>query len=120
MGIVHHARYLSYMEVARVEWLRRRGVTYADWTRRGMHLPVVEVSVRYRSPARFDDDLDIETSLGEVRAATVRFDFRLVRVPERILCAEGWTRLAHVDGRHALRRITKEIVAELTRPERPA
>lgn len=119
MGIVHHASYLSYMEVARIEWLRRRGVTYADWTQRGRHLPVVEVSLRYRAPARFDDELDVETSLGEVRAATVRFDFRLVRVSDGTLCVEGWTRLAHVDGRHALRRITGEIVEELTRPEIP-
>jgi acyl-CoA thioester hydrolase len=117
MGIVHHARYLSYMEIARVEWLRRRGVSYADWTQRGVHLPVVEVSVRYRAPAHFDEELDVETSLGEVRAASVRFDFQLVRVHDRVLCAEGWTRLAHVDGRHSLRRITKEIVAELARPE---
>ena len=119
MGIVHHASYLSYMEIARVEWLRRRGVTYAAWTQRGRHLPVVEVSVRYRAPAHFDDELDVETSLSEVRAASVRFDFRLVRVGDATLCAEGWTRLAHVDGRHVLRRITGEILAELTRPEIP-
>lgn len=120
MGIVHHASYLSYMEIARVEWLRRRGVTYADWTQRGRHLPVVELSVRYRAPARFDDELDIDTSLGEVRAASVRFDFQLVRVGDGVLCAEGWTRLALVDGRHVLQRISKDIVAELIRPEAPA
>ncbi|HXX69598.1 MAG TPA: acyl-CoA thioesterase [Polyangiaceae bacterium] len=117
MGIVHHARYLSYMEIARVEWLRRRGVTYADWAQRGRHLPVVEVSVRYRAPAHFDDELDVEASLSEVRAASIRFDFRLIRVDDGTLCAEGSTRLAHVDGRHALRRITEEILAELRRPE---
>ena len=118
MGIVHHAKYLSFMEIARVEWLRRRGANYAEWTVRGIHLPVVEVSVRYRAPARFDDELDVQTVLSEIGAATVRFDFRLVRVGDATLCAEGWTRLAHVDGRHALRRISREIVAELTRPER--
>lgn len=119
MGIVHHASYLSYMEIARVEWLRRRGVTYGDWTQRGRHLPVVEISLRYRAPAHFDEELDVETSLGEVRAATVRFDYQLVRVTDRVLCAEGWTRLAHVDGRHVLRRISRDIVAELIRPEIP-
>jgi acyl-CoA thioester hydrolase len=117
MGIVHHGNYLSYMEVGRVEWLRRRGATYAAWTQQGLHLPVVEVSVRYRAPARFDDELDVETVLAEVRAATVRFDFRLVRAGDRVLCAEGWTRLAHVDAQHALRRFSREMVAEFMRPE---
>jgi acyl-CoA thioester hydrolase len=117
MGIVHHANYLSYMEVARVEWLRRRGATYATWTQRGLHLPVVEVSVRYRAPARFDDELDVETVLAEVRAATVRFDFRLLRVDDSVVCAEGWTRLAHVDAQHVIRRLSRETVAEFMRPE---
>jgi acyl-CoA thioester hydrolase len=119
MGIVHHASYLSYMEIARVEWLRRRGVTYGEWTKRGRHLPVVEISVRYRAPAHFDDELDVETSLAEVRAASVRFDYRLIRASDQVLCAEGWTRLAHVDDRHVLRRMSRDIVAELIRPEIP-
>src|ERR1044071_7606347 len=55
MGIVHHANYLAYLEAGRVDWLRKRGVTYASWAAQGRHLPVVEVGVQYRAPARFDD-----------------------------------------------------------------
>src|SRR5271155_5601112 len=76
MGIVHHANYLAYFEAGRVEWLRRRGVTYATWTERGMHLPVVEANVRYRAPARFDDVLHVETSLVQLRALSLRFAYR--------------------------------------------
>ena len=117
MGIVHHASYVSYMEVARIEWLRRRGVTYAEWAAHGVHLPVVELSVRYRAPARFDDELDVQTTLGEIGAASVRFDYRLVRAADGMLCTEGSTRLACIDARHALRRITEEVVEILRRPE---
>jgi acyl-CoA thioester hydrolase len=120
MGIVHHASYLSYMEVARVEWLRRRGVTYAAWAESGLHLPVVEVSLKYRAPARFDDEIDVETSLGEIRAASVRFDYRITRASDAKLCAEGSTRLACVDARHALRRISTDMADALGRPERGA
>ena len=120
MGIVHHGNYPVYMEIGRVEWLRRRGLTYADWASRGLHLPVVDLSVRYRAPARFDDELDVETTLVEVRAATVRFDYRILRVGDETLCAEGSTRLARVDADHALRRIGDEMTAELLRPELPA
>ena len=83
MGIVHHASYVSYMEVARIEWLRRRGVAYADWAAHGVHLPVVELSVQYRAPARFDDEIDVHVSLVEVGAASVRFAYQLLRASRR-------------------------------------
>jgi acyl-CoA thioester hydrolase len=117
MGIVHHSNYAVYMELARVEWLRRRSLTYAEWAARGVHLPVVELTVRYRAPARFDDELDIETTLTELRVASLRFDYRIVRASDQTLCTEGSTRLARVDGNHALRRIGDDLVADLLRSE---
>ena len=117
MGIVHHGSYLAYMEVARVEWLRRRGVTYATWAERGIHLAVAEVSLKYRAPARFDDELDVGTTLGDVRAASVRFDYRIVRAADGTLCTEGSTRLAYLDESLALRRLSPEIIEALSRPE---
>jgi acyl-CoA thioester hydrolase len=119
MAIVHHASYATYMEVARIEWLRRRGVTYATWAQSGIHLPVVELAIKYRAPARFDEELDVETKLAEAGAASVRFDYRIVRPADGVLCADGSTRLACVDGRGALRRITDEMVQALTLPDSP-
>ncbi len=118
MGVAHHSSYLAYMEVARIEWLRRRGVTYAAWAEHGVHLPVVEISLKYRAPARFDEEMDVEATLGEVGAASVRFDYRIVRASDGTLCTEGATRLACIDDRHGLRRISEEIVEVLMRPER--
>jgi acyl-CoA thioester hydrolase len=112
MGIVHHSNYLAYFEAGRVEWLRRRGVTYADWASRGIHLPVVEASVRYRAPARFDDVIAIETHLVELRAASVRFEYRMERIgDEPELLAEGFTRLACVNERHMVQRFSGETLA---------
>ncbi len=117
MGIAHHTSYVVYMEAARIEWLRRRGVTYAAWAGRGVHLPVIELRVTYRSPARFDDELDVEASLAEVRTASVRFDYRIVRVDGAVLCAEGSTRLACVDDRGGLRRFSPDMVEALANAE---
>ncbi len=117
MGIVHHASYVTYMEVARVEWLRRRGVTYALWAKKGVHLAVVELWVKYLAPARFDDELDVATTLAEMRVASARFEYRLVR-SDGTLCASGSTRLAFVDDRQALRRFTPEMVEAMSRAER--
>lgn len=119
MGIVHHASYVSYMEVARIEWLRRRGVTYADWAAHGVHLPVIELSIKYRAPARFDEEIDVHVSLVEIGAASVRFDYRLVRASDATVCTEGSTRLACIDAQLALRRISPEVVEFLRQPELP-
>jgi acyl-CoA thioester hydrolase len=115
MGIVHHANYFAFFEAGRVEWLRKRGVTYATWAARGTHLPVVEANVKYRAAARFDDVLAIETRLSEVRAASLRFDYRIHRGETFI--AEGSTRLACIDEAHTIRRFTGDMLAVLASAE---
>lgn len=103
MGIVHHASYLVYFEAGRVEWLRRRGVTYADWASRGVHLPVVEANVSYKAPARFDDLLLVETTLADLRTVSMKFTYRIHRGDT--LLAEGFTRLGCIDDKHKLLKI---------------
>lgn len=118
MGIVHHAAYLSYFEAGRVEYLHRRGIGYLDWTRRGIHLPVVEAHVRYRKMARFDDLLIVETRLEQLTRATVRFGYRIVRQqPDEELVTEGHTLLACVGENHSLQRIPLELAKILEGPE---
>ena len=74
MGIVHHATYISYFEVGRVEYMRRRGLDYHSWTELGIHLPVVEAHIRYRKSARFDELLCIETRLTELGKERAELD----------------------------------------------
>jgi acyl-CoA thioester hydrolase len=111
MGIVHHAQYLTYFEAGRVDWLRRRGITYTSWTAGGVHLPVVGASLKYRAPARFEDILTIETRLAELRWASLRYTYVVTRGKD--VLAEGETRLACVDGSHVLRRLPPEVLAVL-------
>lgn len=100
MGVVHHAAYPLYLEMGRVEWLRERGVTYSDWANRGRHLPVVELNVRYRQPARFDDLLTLHTDLTELRSHSLRFSYTLERDGVKLVTA--MTRLACIDAQGAL------------------
>jgi acyl-CoA thioester hydrolase len=111
MGIVHHAQYLTYFEAGRVEWLRRRGITYASWTAQDIHLPVVDATLKYRAPARFDDVLIVETRLSDLRWASVRYAYAIKRGAE--LLVEGETRLACVTSAHVLQRIPAEVLAIL-------
>jgi acyl-CoA thioester hydrolase len=116
MGIVHHASYLVYFETGRVEWLRRRGVTYSDWASRGVHLAVVEAHAHYHAPARFDDLLVVETTLAALRTVSMKFTYRILRGGEVI--AVGWTRLGCIDGAHALLRIPENMRRVLLSEER--
>jgi acyl-CoA thioester hydrolase len=103
MGIVHHAAYLTYFEAGRVEWLRRRGVTYADWANKGVHLPVVEAHLNYRAPSRFDDELEVKTTLSELRTVSLKFTYEITKDGKPI--ADGMTRLGCIDANHKLLRI---------------
>ena len=107
MGIVHHGSYLVYFEAGRVEWLRRRGVTYADWATRGVHLPVVEAHVNYRAPSRFDDVLAVRTTLAELRIVSMKFTYEIRRGDAVI--ADGWTRLGCIDAEHKLLKMPESM-----------
>ena len=81
MGIIHHAAYLPYLEEARVEYLRAIGHPY-DALRGGeaaeaRDFPVLEVSVRYRQPLRFDDEVAVSLRVGAVRGATFQIAYLL-------------------------------------------
>ena len=81
MGIIHHAAYLPYLEEARVEYLRSIGHPY-DAVRSGdagdaREFPVLEVSVQYRQPLRFDDEVDVSLRIGAVRGATFQIAYLL-------------------------------------------
>ncbi|MBI4951457.1 MAG: acyl-CoA thioesterase [Myxococcales bacterium] len=115
MGIVHHATYLVYFEAARVDWLKKRGAFYQDWAALGAHLPVAEVKLRYKKPARFDERLVVETRLVEAKRFSLRFAQEALRSGELLCAAE--VLLACVGDDLALRRIPDELAAVLGRGE---
>ncbi len=100
MGIVYYANYLVWFEIGRVELLRSLGHAYSQLEiDHRLILPVVDAHCRYRAPARYDDEILIETWPSLVRESVVRFDYRIYRNAnqkgkERELLAEGET--AHV------------------------
>ncbi len=59
MNLAHHAAYPVWLEMARTEELRRRGCAYRDLEAAGMYFVVARLSLRYRRPARYDDELTI-------------------------------------------------------------
>lgn len=122
MGVVYYANYLRYFEAGRNEYIRAKGLRYRDFEAQfRLMLPVVEASVTYRIPARYDDLVTVETSLGEVRRASARFEYRISRGEE--LLATGFTVHACVDVGGRVARMPRELLDRLAageeRPEQP-
>jgi acyl-CoA thioester hydrolase len=96
MGIVYYANYLVWFELGRVELLRSLGLAYSQLEKEHeCILPVVSVHCRYRSPARYDDEILIETGPSMLRQSVLKFAYRILRKAhdggENELLAEGET-----------------------------
>jgi acyl-CoA thioester hydrolase len=96
-GIAHHAVYLVWFEVARIEYLARFRGGYPELQAEGIEALTLDASVTYRAPARFADVLVIRARCRELRGARFRFEYRVERGGE--LIAEGSTGHACADAR---------------------
>jgi acyl-CoA thioester hydrolase len=113
MGYVHHSVYLLYFEEGRTGLMRDLGCSYAEMERRGHILPVVEAGLRFRTPARYDEELVTETRVSEVTGVRVRFDYRVLHGDGGAVAAEGWTVLASCGSDGRPRRMGEGLAATL-------
>ena len=97
MGVVYYANYLVWCEVGRVELLRSLGRSYAALEAEGIGLAVSEATVRYLSPARFDDRVRVETTLTGVRSRAVTFDYLIANAETGARLATAHTALVSID-----------------------
>jgi acyl-CoA thioester hydrolase len=115
MGIAYYANYLRWFEIGRNEFIRAKGLRYRDFEERySLRLPVVEAQVTYRTPARYDDVLTVETTIADVKRASARFVYRIRREAEEI--ASGSTLHACVDLEGRIQRMPQELRARLSVP----
>lgn len=89
MGVVYYANYLRYFEASRAAYLRSLGKSGKDLVRLGIGFPVVEASCRYRKPAFYEDLLDVDVNVSDLRAASLRFAYQVRRDADVI--ADGST-----------------------------
>lgn len=113
MGVVYHARYLVWFDVARCEHLRRTGLTYRELESRGCRLAVSEVSVRYRRPARYDDLLRVRCWVRDVASRRVTFGYVVERLDDGALLATALTSLIALDADLTLSRLPADVTARL-------
>ncbi len=101
MGRAYYGAYFAWFEVGRVELLRNLGATYAELEAQGFFLPVVEVHAKYLAPAKYDEELRVETHLGSVGPSRVEFFSAVISGATGSRLAEGRVTLACIgpDGR---------------------
>ena len=113
-GVAHHAAYLVWFEVTRIEYLRRFRGGYAGLREEGVDALTLEAYARYTDAARFDDRLTIRARCGDLRGARFRFDYTVERDGAQV--ADGWTTHACVSvGDHRPTRVPSwlaEAIAE--------
>lgn len=103
MGVLHHANYFTYFEMGRTELLRANGHNYRTIEEGGIFMVIVDVSCRYRRPARYDDVLRLRTRLKRATPAKIEHEYELFRGDE--LLAEARSVLACVDREGRLSRV---------------
>lgn len=96
MGVVYHGNYAQYFEMGRVEWLRNKGISYKNMEENGIMLPVVSLTMNYKRPARYDDELTVRTIFKKQESVKIEFDYEIYNQSKELLTT-GCSILAFVD-----------------------
>ena len=92
MGIVYYGNYAQYLEQGRTEWLRDLGFSYKWMEENDILLPVIELNIKYKQPARYDDLLNVTTTLRKTPTIRIEFDYQ-IHNQEGVLLVEAFTSL---------------------------
>jgi acyl-CoA thioester hydrolase len=109
MQMAYYANYLRWFEIGRTELIRHLGLPYAEIENKGLRLPVTESYLKYHKPARYDDLLLINTAVGFIRRASLRFDYRILN-QENHLLVQGYTIHACLDREEKLVRLPQSVI----------
>ena len=112
-GMVYYANYLKYFERARTQYLEERGLSVSGLLKEGTVFVVVHAEVDYCSSARYGETLVIETSVRDLRSASLTFTHVVKEKASGRVVVEGSARLAAVDGSGKVKRLDKAMVAML-------
>ena len=97
MGYCYYGNYASYFEVARVEALRQRGISYKELEQNGILLPVKKLEITYHQPAKYDDLLEIRTQIVQLEGVRIAFTYKTYN-EAGVLLNEAYTLLVFVSA----------------------
>lgn len=89
MGIVYHSNYIIWFDIARTEFLRSLGYSYKELEDEGVWLPVIEVGCKYKSPVKYDEEVEIEAYIEKLSRVKITFGYKVYKGNEVMI--EGTT-----------------------------
>jgi len=117
MGIVYHTNYIKWFEIGRGELFRQMEMTYASIEEQGYGMPLTEVYAHYLSPAQYDQLLLVETEIGYVKRASIRFNYTIWDELREKVLVEGHSVHAFVDRNRRIVRIPSFIADRIKQLE---
>ncbi|MFI3317646.1 MAG: thioesterase family protein [Rikenellaceae bacterium] len=97
MGIVHHSNYVKYYESARSDLMRAMGLSYAEMERRGVMMPILEVTSKYLASAHYDELITVKITLAEEPRVRVKFLYEIYN-EQGVLLNTGSTTLGFMNS----------------------
>lgn len=91
MGVVYHGNYALYLEMGRIEWLRKLGISYKNMEENGVMLPVVSLNINYKKSAVYDDVIHVKTKLKTMPTAKIEFEYEITNESGDILTLASTT-----------------------------
>ncbi len=113
-GVVYHARYLGFLERARTEFFRMRGVSVGELASRGFVFPVVRLEIDYRAPAVLDDLVWVNTEVLDAGKTSFTMGQQVVRSVDGKLLAAAKVTLVCVGPGMKPKRLPEELVSLLS------
>jgi acyl-CoA thioester hydrolase len=115
MGIVYHTNYVKWFEIGRTEMMRAIGLVYAELESDAFNLPLSEAYCHYLAPARYDDVVLIDTGIGYVRRASIRFDYEIWNERREKQLVEGYTVHACTNREGKIVRFKQDFMEKINR-----
>ncbi|MEA5448333.1 thioesterase family protein [Leptolyngbya sp. CCNP1308] len=114
-GVVWHGTYIAWMEEARVNYLSDCGLTFADWVKAGVDLPVVDLGLKYRRSLALGDTALVKARLEPAKGVRILWHYDIQNTATHETCIEGTVTLAPVDfkTRRILRRLPDHLQTAL-------
>lgn len=96
MQYAYNGKYFEYFEVGRTEMMRQQGLTYRKIEESGYQMPVYEAFLQFKSPAFYDELLEVETRVEKIPQAKVHIDHTIKSLDRTIVIATGYIELAFI------------------------
>ena len=90
MGFVYYGNYAKFLEIGRVETLRKLGVNYKELEEEGILLPVLSMDIKYYHPAKYDDILIVLSRVEKIEGVRVFFNYK-IKIKEKLICEANTT-----------------------------